>query len=101
VQRIALGDVQRDQRMTRLVVGRELLSSSVMAIERRSVPISHLVLGVFEVGHVTRRLPTRAARNAASFTRIGEVGAGEARRAAGQHVRIDVGRQRQPCAYGP
>ena len=41
-----------------------------MAIERRSVPISTLSLAYSKSAMVTRRLPTRAARSAASFTRL-------------------------------
>ena len=41
-----------------------------MAIERRSVPISTLSLAYSKSAMVTRRLPTRAARRAASFTRL-------------------------------
>ena len=94
VQRIGLRHMQGDQRMARLVIGRELL---FLVGHRHRAALGahqHLVLGVFEVGHSDEALADPRGPQGGLVDEIGEVGAGEARRAARQHPRIDVGRQR-------
>ncbi len=94
VQRVALGHVHGDQGVARLVVGRELL---LLVGHRHRAALGahqHLVLGVFEIRHGDQTLADAGGAQRGLVDQVGEVGAGEARRAARQHARIDVGRQR-------
>ena len=54
----------------------------------------HLVLGVLELLHRDQALALARGEQRRLVDEVGEVGAGEARRAARDHARIDVGRQR-------
>jgi hypothetical protein len=57
VDRIRCGHVQADDGVTGLVIGGQLLFSSVMTMERRSAPIMTLSLASSNSSIVTRRLP--------------------------------------------
>ena len=54
----------------------------------------HLVLGVLELLHRDQALALAGGEQRGFVDQVGEVGAGEAGRAAGDRARIDVGRQR-------
>ena len=94
VQRIALGHVHGDQRMARLMVGRELLLLVGHGHRATLGAHQHLVLGVFEVGHGDQALADARGAQRGLVHQVGKVGAREARRATRQHARIDVRRQR-------
>ncbi len=94
VQRVGLRHVQRDQGVARLVIGGELL---LLVRHGHRTPLGahqHLVLGVLEVGHGDQALADARGAQRRLVDEVGEIGTGEARRAARQHARIDVGRQR-------
>ena len=65
-----------------------------MTSDLRSAPIITLSLASSNSACVTMRLLRRAAISAASLIEVGEVGAGEAGRAARDGLEVDVGRQR-------
>ena len=54
----------------------------------------HLVLGVFQLAHGDDALAATGGQQRAFIDQIGQIGAGEARRAARDGARIDIGRQR-------
>ena len=54
----------------------------------------HLVLGVFELAHRHDALAAAGRQQRRLVDEVGEIGAGEARRAARDDARIDIGRQR-------
>ena len=61
----------------------------------------HLVLGVLEFGHADGALFAARGQKRGFVDEIGEIGAGKARRAARDHVDVDVGRQRDLAQMHP
>ena len=95
MHRVGLGQELRDHRVTRLVVrGVLALSSSDMTIDLRSAPIMILSLAISKSSMSTRRLLLRAAKQRRLVDQVGEVRAGEARRAARDHLGLHVGGER-------
>jgi hypothetical protein len=101
VQRIGPWDVQGDESVARFVVGRELL---LFVGHRHRTALGahqHLVLGVFEVGHGDEALADAGRTQRRLVDEVGEIGAGEAGRAARQHARDRRRVPAAPCACGP
>ena len=67
-----------------------------MIIERRSTPIRTLSLAFSKSIISTTFLSWRAASSAASLTRLARSAPGEAGRAAGEDLEVDLGRERDP-----
>ena len=94
VQRVGAGGERRHQGMARLVVGGGPL---LLVGEHQGLPLhphQHLVLGELEVLHPDLLLVAPGGDQRRLVDQVGEVGAGEARRAAGDHRQLDVLGQR-------
>src|ERR1700691_4168750 len=94
VQRFVAGDIEHDQGVAALVIGGQLLL--VLGHDHGAALGAHhdLVLGLFELGHGDRALALARRHQRRLVDQIGEIGAGEARRAARDDARIDVGGER-------
>ncbi len=101
VQRLVRLGVEHAQRVAGLVVGGQLLL--VLGHHHRAPLGAHhdLVLGLFELGHSDRALAAAGRHQRRLVDEIGEVGAGEAGRAARDHLRDRHPRRAAPCACGP
>ena len=94
VDRIGALDVQRHERMAAFVIGGELLLFVGHRHRAAFGAHHHLVLGVFEFAHGDDALAAAGRQQRRFVDEIGEIGAGEARRAARDDARIDIRRQR-------
>ena len=94
VDRVRRGFVDRDDRVPRLVIGGHLLL--VVGHHHAAALGAHhdLVLGVLELLHRDQALVAPRRQQRRLVDQVGEVGAREARRAARDGARVDVGRQR-------
>ena len=88
------GHVQRDERMPAFVIGGETLL--LLGHHHRAAfgAHHHLVLGGLELRHGDETLAAARRQQRRLVDEVGEVGAGEAGRAARERARLDVGRQR-------
>ena len=94
VHRVGLRQEPRDDRVTRLVI-RGVAPLGLGHDHRAPLGAHHdLVLGHLEVVHVDEPLVLAGGEERGFVDEIGEVGAGEARRAARDDFRLDVGRHR-------
>ena len=87
-------DIQRHDGVAAFVKGGELL---FLVAHRHGAAFGahhHLVLGVFQLAHRDHALAAAGGQQRAFVDQIGEIGAGEAGRAARDDARIDIGRQR-------
>ena len=94
VDRVGRGLVERDDGVARLVIGGHPLlvlgHDHGLALGAHH----HLVLGLLELLHRDQALAAAGGEQGGFVDEVGEVGAGEARRAARDDARVDVGRQR-------
>ena len=92
----APGSRSADQRVPGLVVGDRLLLA--LGDDHRAPLDAHqdLVLGVLEVDHLDDLLVLARGEERRLVDQVGQIGAREARRAAREHLEVDIGRQRDP-----
>ena len=94
VHRVGRRHVQRDDGVAGLVIGGQPLL--VLGHDQRAALRTHhhLVLGVLELRHGDQPLAAAGGEQRRLVDQVHQVGAGEAGRAARDHLEIDVGRQR-------
>mmetsp|Transcript_809 Transcript_809/g.1489 ORF Transcript_809/g.1489 Transcript_809/m.1489 type:complete len:326 (+) Transcript_809:667-1644(+) len=91
MDRVVIGNVQTDNRMSRLVVGSQLFL--VLGHDHGAALAAHhdLVLGTFEIVHRHETATNSCRRQRAFVHQVGEVGAREPRRAARDNAQVHIG----------